>query len=73
VLAVVPDGDVPPAALRSRLRRALPEVIDAAALPDRIEVLPGLPRAGRSHKLDRDALRALVGEGRGTTGPVRGR
>ena len=73
VLAVVPDGDVPPAALRSRLRRALPEVIDAAALPDRIEVLPGLPRAGRSHKLDRDALRALVGEGRGTAGPVRGR
>ncbi|SEG89133.1 Acyl-CoA synthetase (AMP-forming)/AMP-acid ligase II [Thermomonospora echinospora] len=64
VVAVLPDGSVPPDALPARLRRELPEVIDAGALPDRIVVLPGFPRAGRSHKLDRAALRALVGRQR---------
>ncbi|REE94708.1 AMP-binding protein [Thermomonospora umbrina] len=60
VVAVLADGSVPADALPGRLRRALPEVIDAGALPDRIVVLPGFPRAGRSHKLDRAALRILV-------------
>ncbi|WP_241661390.1 AMP-binding protein [Thermomonospora catenispora] len=60
VVAVTPDGSVPPETLPERLRRALPEVIDVGALPDRIVVLPGFPRAGRSRKLDREALRALV-------------
>lgn len=42
------------------LRRALPGLIDAGALPDRIVELPELPRAGRSRKLDRVALALLV-------------
>lgn len=60
VLAVVaepgPDSD----ALPMRLRRLLPDVIDAEAMPDRIVVLDELPRSGRSRKLDRDRLRSLV-------------
>ncbi|URM99684.1 acyl--CoA ligase [Actinomadura madurae] len=55
VLAVVGPGDLP-----ARLRRALPDVIDHDALPDRIVVLDGLPRSGRTRKLDRDRLRDLV-------------
>ncbi|GGV13333.1 fatty-acyl-CoA synthase [Actinomadura cremea] len=59
VLAVVPTGpgiaDLP-----GRLRRALPDVIDHDALPDRVVVLPELPRSGRTRKLDRDRLRELV-------------
>ncbi|MFI0411450.1 class I adenylate-forming enzyme family protein [Actinomadura sp. 3N508] len=55
VLAVVGAGDLP-----GRLRRALPGVIDHAALPDRIVVLDELPRSGRTRKLDRDRLRELV-------------
>ncbi|MER5645037.1 class I adenylate-forming enzyme family protein [Streptosporangium sp. NPDC002524] len=56
VLAVVPaDGyDV------NLLRRALPGIVDAAALPDRIEPLGAFPRSGRADKLDRAALRDLV-------------
>ncbi|GAA1829772.1 class I adenylate-forming enzyme family protein [Actinomadura chokoriensis] len=55
VLAVVgPPG------LDARLHRTLPDVIDHDALPDRIVVLDELPRAGRTRKLDRDRLRALV-------------
>ncbi|TDB92615.1 class I adenylate-forming enzyme family protein [Actinomadura sp. 7K534] len=56
VLAVVGPADLP-----ARLRRALPGVIDHDALPDRIVVLDGLPRSGRTRKLDRDRLRELVG------------
>lgn len=55
VLAVVGTGDLP-----AGLRRALPDVIDHDALPDRIVVLPELPRSGRTRKLDRARLRALV-------------
>ncbi|TDC68829.1 long-chain fatty acid--CoA ligase [Actinomadura sp. GC306] len=55
VLAVVGPADLP-----ARLRRALPGVIDHDALPDRIVVLDGLPRSGRTRKLDRDRLRELV-------------
>ncbi|MFB4311683.1 class I adenylate-forming enzyme family protein [Actinomadura sp. GTD37] len=55
VLAVVgPPG------LDARLHRTLPDVIDHDALPDRIVVLDALPRAGRTRKLDRDRLRAMV-------------
>ncbi|WP_231330617.1 class I adenylate-forming enzyme family protein [Actinomadura graeca] len=55
VLAVVGPPGLP-----SRLRRALPDVIDHDALPDRIVVLDGLPRSGRTRKLDRDRLREQV-------------
>ncbi|MER7547003.1 class I adenylate-forming enzyme family protein [Spirillospora sp. NPDC127506] len=55
VLAVVgPPG------LAARLPRILPDVIDHDALPDRIVVLDELPRSGRTRKLDRDRLRAMV-------------
>lgn len=61
VLAVVADGDdADPARLVRRLRRLLPGLIDAEAVPDRIVVLPDLPRSGRSRKLDRERLRELV-------------
>ncbi|MBC6470790.1 acyl--CoA ligase [Actinomadura alba] len=49
--------------LAGRLRRELPDVIDSAALPDRIAVLPELPRSGRGRKVDRDRLRELVHPG----------
>jgi acyl-CoA synthetase (AMP-forming)/AMP-acid ligase II len=62
VLAVV--GARPGAAADSRLAvrlgRALPGVIDADALPDRIAVLAELPRSGRGRKVDRDRLRELL-------------
>ncbi|HEV7931296.1 MAG TPA: class I adenylate-forming enzyme family protein [Actinomadura sp.] len=62
VLALVGSADPgePAAELAARVRRALPGMLDAAALPDRIVVLPGLPRSGRGRKVDRDRLRELV-------------
>ncbi|GAA2601136.1 class I adenylate-forming enzyme family protein [Actinomadura fulvescens] len=66
VLAVVAVPAVSGAAaadLAERLRRRLPEVIDHDALPDRIIVLPDLPRSGRGRKLDRGRLRELAREG----------
>ncbi|WP_410573187.1 class I adenylate-forming enzyme family protein [Amycolatopsis sp. cmx-4-61] len=60
VLAVVADPAADPARLVRRLRRQLPGLIDAEAVPDRIVVLPELPRSGRSRKLDRGRLRELV-------------
>lgn len=57
VLAVVLDG-----ATIDAVRAALPGLIDAAVLPDRIVVLDELPTKGRSAKLDRAALTALVAE-----------
>lgn len=57
VLAVVLDG-----ATIDAVRAALPGLIDAAVLPDRIVVLDELPTKGRSAKLDRAALAALVAE-----------
>jgi acyl-CoA synthetase (AMP-forming)/AMP-acid ligase II len=54
VLAYVGDTDP------ERLRRHLPMLIDHDALPDRIVVLPELPRSGRARKLDRERLRELV-------------
>ncbi|MFE0459169.1 long-chain fatty acid--CoA ligase, partial [Kitasatospora sp. NPDC058965] len=63
VLAVRADGSVPEPELVRALRRRLPTLIDHAALPDRIQCLPAIPRRGRTEKPDRDRLRALVGEG----------
>ncbi|GLW11164.1 fatty-acyl-CoA synthase [Microtetraspora sp. NBRC 13810] len=59
VLAVVPA----PGFDEARLRKALPDIVDAGALPDRVAALPALPRSGRADKLDRAALRTLVGPG----------
>ncbi|SNS95180.1 Acyl-CoA synthetase (AMP-forming)/AMP-acid ligase II [Streptosporangium subroseum] len=56
VLVVIPTGDYD----ESRLREAIPEIVDAAAVPDRIESLDAFPRSGRAGKLDRAALRELV-------------
>ncbi|MFG1999066.1 class I adenylate-forming enzyme family protein [Spirillospora sp. NPDC048911] len=50
--------------IADRLRRRLPNVIDHDALPDRILVLPDLPRSGRGRKLDRDLLRELARGGK---------
>ncbi|CAN5230944.1 class I adenylate-forming enzyme family protein [soil metagenome] len=52
VLVIVGDA--------SRVEAALPGLIDAAVMPDRIVVLDALPKKGRSQKLDRAALRELV-------------
>lgn len=52
VLVIVGDA--------SRVAAALPGLIDAAVLPDRIVVLDALPKKGRSSKLDRDALQELL-------------
>ena len=57
VLAGVLDGTTV-----DRVRRALPGLIDAAVLPDRIIPVDALPTRGRSRKLDRAALaRQLAG------------
>jgi acyl-CoA synthetase (AMP-forming)/AMP-acid ligase II len=55
VLVVVLNG-----ATVDDVRRALPGLIDAAVIPDRIVAMHDLPKRGRSSKLDRDALRALL-------------
>jgi acyl-CoA synthetase (AMP-forming)/AMP-acid ligase II len=62
VLVVEPFGDESESVLRARLEwelRAGPHSIDTTAYPDAIVFAP-LPRAGRSHKVDRRALAALV-------------
>ena len=48
VLAIVGDA--------SRAAAALPGLIDAAVMPDRIVTVDALPKKGRSQKLDREAL-----------------
>lgn len=51
------------AELRKRVERAIRSGdtrIDVKALPDEIRVVEALPRSGRSHKIDRTALRALA-------------
>ena len=54
VLVIVGDA--------GRVAAALPGLIDAAVMPDRIVVMESLPRRGRSRKLDRAALaEALAG------------
>lgn len=56
VLAVVPG----PGFDEEALRRALPGLIDAAVLPDRVVLVDALPTAGRSRKLDRAALTRML-------------
>lgn len=58
VLAIVPGADFDEAALT----RALPGLIDAAVLPDRIQILDALPTSGRNSKLNRAALARLVAD-----------
>jgi len=65
VVAIVPEQDAPgrPTAahpLVARVTRALPGLIDAGVLPDAVVAVPELPRSGRSRKLDRAALAALL-------------
>jgi hypothetical protein len=38
----------------------LPGLLDAGVLPDAVVALPALPRSGRSRKLDRTALAAML-------------
>lgn len=52
VLVIVGDA--------GRVPAALPGLIDAAVMPDRIVSLDALPKKGRSQKLDRAALRELL-------------
>jgi acyl-CoA synthetase (AMP-forming)/AMP-acid ligase II len=56
VLVLVPE----PGFNEAVVRLALPGLIDAAVMPDRIQLMDALPTAGRSSKLDRAALAALV-------------
>ncbi|UXM90554.1 class I adenylate-forming enzyme family protein [Paenarthrobacter sp. JL.01a] len=58
-LAVVGGPDEPAHALKARLGRELPKIIDESALPDHIEVLDALPASGRHRKPDRVALREM--------------
>lgn len=56
VLVVVPNDP----ALLASVTRALPGLVDAAVLPDRVVGLDALPTAGRSSKLDRAALARML-------------
>ena len=58
VLVVVPGAGFDEATVRA----ALAGLIDAAVMPDRIHLIDAMPTAGRSSKLDRTALAALVRE-----------
>lgn len=60
LLAVVPTPGTDPHRLRARLRRRLPDLLDAAWLPDDIVTVPDLPRSGRSAKIDKDTLRSRL-------------
>jgi acyl-coenzyme A synthetase/AMP-(fatty) acid ligase len=62
VLVVEPENGVDGDRLRRAVGRALrdgPARIDDAATPDLIIVM-SLPLTGRSHKVDKDALRAIA-------------
>jgi acyl-CoA synthetase (AMP-forming)/AMP-acid ligase II len=56
VLALVAAAGAPPD-LATRVRAALPGLIDAAAQPDEVLVVPEVPVSGRTRKPDRAALR----------------
>lgn len=67
VVVVVPNSSPPasPSAdhpVARSVARALPGLIDAGVLPDIVLAVAALPRAGRSRKLDRAALTAVVRE-----------
>lgn len=64
VLVVEPDGSVDEATLLAAVARSVregPSRFDATAQPDRIVALQSLPEAGRSHKIDKAALRRMLG------------
>jgi acyl-CoA synthetase (AMP-forming)/AMP-acid ligase II len=56
VLALVLDAGTRLDAVRA----LLPEVIGPAAFPDRVVAVPEVPRSGRTHKPDREALRCAL-------------
>jgi acyl-CoA synthetase (AMP-forming)/AMP-acid ligase II len=58
VVVVAPDRP----GLADRVARALPGLIDAGVLPDRVVALPELPRGGRGRKLDRVRLIRMLAE-----------
>jgi acyl-CoA synthetase (AMP-forming)/AMP-acid ligase II len=65
VTAVDGPGAAGPAVLSGHplagsVSSALPSLIDASALPDRVVVVTEIPTSGRTRKPDRNALRALV-------------
>ncbi|MEU9888508.1 class I adenylate-forming enzyme family protein [Sphaerisporangium sp. NPDC051011] len=60
VLALVADEGFDAAAVR----RALPDIVDAGALPDRLALVEAFPRGGRNGKLDRARLREVIGGAR---------
>jgi len=67
VLVIVPATDAPAALTATHpllpvVAAALPGLIDAAVLPDRVLAIPALPLSGRSGKLDRGALLTAVRE-----------
>ncbi len=64
VLVVAPTSGTTAAQVRSVLRRRLPELLDAAWLPDDVVVVPALPRSGRAGKVDKVALRTGLADGR---------
>jgi acyl-CoA synthetase (AMP-forming)/AMP-acid ligase II len=61
VVIVVPDR-WPDEGIVGRVERALPGLVDAGVLPDRVVALPELPTSGRSRKVDRARLVELVAE-----------
>lgn len=60
VLVLVPEPGTDGAALRRKVERRLPALLDAAWLPDHVLVQPDLPRVGRSAKVDKAVLRKRV-------------
>lgn len=62
ILVVEPAAGVNAEALHARVHREVragPHRFDAAAIPDRI-VVRALPESGRSHKVDKQTLRAML-------------
>ncbi len=63
ILVVEPESGVDAAELRERVAREVragPNRLDTTALPDEIHVR-SLPESGRSNKIDKDALRHMLG------------
>ena len=71
VAAIVGDGEIRSGepeivsddALVRRVESLLPGVLDDAVLPDAVVPLSSMPLTGRTSKLDRAAIRALVAAG----------
>ncbi|HYW32787.1 MAG TPA: class I adenylate-forming enzyme family protein [Gemmatimonas sp.] len=63
ILVVEPEAGADPAALIARVQESVrsgPLRLDSSAQPDRI-VIASLPESGRSHKIDKSALRRKLG------------